>query len=172
MAARSQPLVQLKLPMRAYLFSAIAFLGLLALSGCHMFSGDETKAREDIKKVVQTFLEMSVKTQSPEDRAKLKDLCVGQMYRAFENMSDESFELAYLAKGISLQKLEFVSVTINKGMAKALYKITVKNDKGSEPTIETNQREIDLIENRGKWFLENISPKGKDEVAFTRGMIF
>ncbi|MCB0416110.1 MAG: hypothetical protein KDD39_00575 [Bdellovibrionales bacterium] len=152
----------------------IKFL-LLALvlvwgTSCNRFSvSHKGLAPED---VVKSFVELSASSKNLSDRRRLADFCAGELRRAFERMTDEAFKLSYTTTQLNIKEFAVVSSAIVERQATVRYRVVVENGTGTDPTLETNEREVELVENRGAWFLENIRPYGSDQIAFTHGMIF
>ena len=121
---------------------------------------------------MKLFVELSAKASSPGDREKLRELCLGAMGRAFERMTEEMFQLSYVGNKVSIESLKILESKVTQGTAKVIYQVQTKNKAGSDPTVETIEREVELILSNNQWFLEHITPRGEDKIAFTRGMIF
>ena len=124
------------------------------------------------EQAVRSFIELSASVKEMNDRKRLQDLCSGEMRRIFERMTEEMFQLSYLKNQIVVKDLKFLSVDQNGDEAIIHYQVTIQNNQGVDPTLETNEREVDLARARGAWYLEAIRPKGQDTIAFTRGMVF
>lgn len=122
--------------------------------------------------VVKQFLDLSASATGPDDKKKLQDLCSGEMRRAFERMTDEAFRLSYLAQDVRIKEFKVLSESLENGVARLHYQVMIENLAGTDPTTETSEREVELTESRGAWYLESIRPMGSDQIAFTRGMIF
>lgn len=124
------------------------------------------------EEVVREFISISAGAQSVEDRRKLQDICVGELKRTFERMSNEEFRLAYLDMRLNIKDLKILDSTTTGDSAQIRYQITVENPTGTDQTKETNSREVDLRLSQGAWYIEFIRMHGSDKLAFTRGMIF
>ncbi|MCB0403301.1 MAG: hypothetical protein KDD51_00850 [Bdellovibrionales bacterium] len=144
----------------------VLFLG----SSCNRFSVTHKGKAPD--EVVKSFVELSATSKDLSDRRRLADFCAGELRRAFERMTDEAFKLSYTTSQLNIKEFSVVSSAIVERQATVRYRVVVENGTGTDPTLEINEREVELTENRGAWFLENIRPYGSDQIAFTHGMIF
>lgn len=121
---------------------------------------------------VKSFLTLSSGAQSMVDRDRLQKLCVGEMRRAFERMTEEGFRLTYLNNGIKLKEIKVIEAKVENDAAKLRYRIAVDNAQGTDTTAETNEREVELVRTQGSWYIETIRLKDTDRVAFVNGMLF
>lgn len=121
---------------------------------------------------VKNFLQLSANAKDKADRAKLQSLCVGELRRAFDRMTDEVFQMSYLANNVKIEDLKIVESKVDGETAKVHYQVTIENTQGTDKTREVNQREVELSWAQGAWQIESIRMVGSDDLAFTRGMIF
>lgn len=122
--------------------------------------------------VVKVFLELSAQAKEDADRKRLLDLCSGEMRKAFERMTSEAFRLTYLNNNVKVKSIKILETKLDNNLSRVRYQITVENNQGTDPTTEINEREVDLVKTEGDWRIDTIRPKGSDQIAFTRGMIF
>lgn len=125
-----------------------------------------------VEKVLKSFLELSAGATDLKDREKLRDLCSGEMRRAFQNMTDESFKTAYLNSKIKVNKIDVFDLQTKDGKIKAKYRIELTQGNSGSDVKQTNEREVEVVESRGAWLLESIRTHGADTLAFSKGMIF
>jgi len=151
--------------------SFILFLSLLSVTSCTQvkkwFGGKSTP-----DSVVRQFIELSAQARTSLDKEKLAGMCVGEMKEAFQKMSDENFRLTYLGNNLQLKDIEITETKSEGEQAKVTYKVKVLNNQGQDPTMEENIREAWLVQNGDQWNILSIKPIGKDQVAFTKGMMF
>ena len=121
---------------------------------------------------VRRFVELSAGSTSPDDKRKIQALCVGELRRTFERMTDEAFRLLYLDSKLKIVDLKILETTTQADNSKVRYQVTVENRQGTDVTKEINEREVDLVRSQGGWYIDSIRTRGTDQVAFTRGMIF
>lgn len=142
---------------------------ILALAACTQKPSSEALRPEAL---VESFVRMSSDVKSPEDLKKLSDLCQGRMKKAFEAISSETFLVSYVNQPIKIKSLKVLQAAEDGNLARVHYVVETENPNGQEPTVESNEREVELLRVDGNWYLEAIRPKGSDQIAFTRGMIF
>ncbi len=124
------------------------------------------------EEVVKLFVQMSTQVKAQDDRQKLASLCGEEMRRAFNEMNEETFELAYINNPLELKSFEVLQNNTLNQIANVHYKVTVSNPGGTDPTTETTERRVNLKKEGDAWYLTSIRPEGTDTVHFTRGMIF
>ncbi len=142
---------------------------ILALAGCTQKASVEAIRPEAL---VESFVRMSSDVKSSEDLKKLSGMCQGRMKKAFDGISSESFEVSYVNQPIKIKNLRILQAAEDGNLARVHYLVETENPNGQEPTIEASEREVELLKVDGNWYLEAIRPKGSDQIAFTRGMIF
>lgn len=145
---------------------------LLLFSSCTRWTENIPGLGRDPESVVRVFLETSAGAKGASDKQKISDFCVGEMKNAIDGMSQEAFKLTYLDAKITVREIKILDSAILGDEAKVRYEVSVENAGGTEPTEETNQREVDLTRVGRKWYVEAIHLSGTDKIAFTRGMIF
>jgi hypothetical protein len=131
----------------------------------------ESKPTRSPDEVVKEFVQLSGGAKEIADKAKLTNLCAGEMRRAFDRMSDEEFKMNYIEANLEIKEVKVLQSTLQQDQAKVIYQVTVENKGGTEPTTETNEREVELSLTQGQWYIEFIRLKGSDKLAFTRGML-
>lgn len=124
------------------------------------------------EEVVKYFIELSAAAKEDDVRNKLQGLCQGEMRQAFERMTPEAFKISYLDSNLKLKDVKILEKSTENTKAKVVYEVLLDNPTGTDATTETNQREVELVQQQGAWYIETIRPKGSDKIAFTRGMIF
>jgi hypothetical protein len=142
---------------------------ILALTACTQKPSSEAMRPEAL---VESFVRMSSDVKSTDDLKKLSGLCQGRMKQAFEGISSEAFLVSYVNQPIKIKSLKIVQTALDGNLARVHYLVETENPNGQEPTIESSEREVELLKVDGNWYLEAIRPKGSDQIAFTRGMIF
>lgn len=145
---------------------------MLALAGCVKKAQTVAPAIEGPEAVVRRFVDISAAVKSDEDRQRLIALCQGELRRAFERMSPEAFRLAYTASAIKIKEFSVLEKKQQTDTASVAYRVVLDNAQGSDATMETSTREVELVLVGNSWLIENIKPQGVDQIAFTRGMIF
>ena len=150
----------------------IFLIGFVVLSLVACTKSGVTHKGKSPEQIVRDFVTLSAQAKKPADKKKLEEFCSGEMRRVFERMTDESFRLSYLSNEIEIRELKILSEATADTTSKISYRVSIHNKGGTDPTTEVNEREVELIQTRGAWFLENIRPQGVDKIAFTRGMIF
>jgi len=152
--------------------SALA-IGLLLLSAaCIRSTTESLQAARYPDETVRNFLSLSAGAKSGEDRKRLEGMCYGKMRDAFAQMSDDVFRLSYLGGSIKILDIKVVETSTKEDVAKVRYQVSVENRQGTDPTRETNEREVELARNQGLWYIASIKAQGTDKIAFTNGMIF
>jgi hypothetical protein len=121
---------------------------------------------------VKSFVELSAGAKDKADKAKIQALCIGELRRAFDRMTDELFQMSYLSNNVVIQDLKILDTKVEGDAAKVQYQVSIENKQGTDTTQETNSREVELTRTQGSWQIESIRIIGSDAVAFTRGMIF
>lgn len=147
-------------------------LGLaLVFASCNRNSADRmaTAGPED---VVREFVSISSAAKGVGDRKTLGALCSGEMKNAFDKMTDEVFRISYLNTNLKVHDLKMLETVTQGDTARVHYQIFLDNPHGTDPTSETNEREVELVKRDGHWLIDTIRGKGSDQIAFTRGMIF
>lgn len=131
-------------------------------------------AKQDLtpEEVVKRFVELSANAKADLDRAKLQELCSGEMRRAFERMTPEAFKISYLNSNVKIQEVKFLESKKEENTAVVLYEVSLHNAQGTDVTQESNRRKVELTKAQGAWLIDSIRPEGSDKIAFTRGMIF
>jgi hypothetical protein len=124
------------------------------------------------EEVVREFVMLSAGSKALSDKRSLQDLCAGDMNAAFDKMTDEVFRISYLNTNLKVRDLKILDSTTQGETARVHYQVVVDNPHGTDPTLETNEREVDLVRQQGQWMIDAIRGKGSDQIAFTRGMIF
>jgi hypothetical protein len=150
----------------------LSALVLVALLGGCTKKGADTQTTSTPEQTVKTFVELSAGAKDKADKAKIQALCVGELRRAFDRMTDELFQMSYLSSNVTIQDLKILESKVEGESAKVQYQISIENKAGTDTTQEVNQREVELTRNQGAWQIESIRIIGSDNVAFTRGMIF
>lgn len=120
---------------------------------------------------VAVFVKQSAEATGKESLQSLLQMCQGRLREAFQKMTPEAFEMAYLKTQTSLIRFEVVQTKVEGVEATIHYLAHVLNRGGSIPTEESVEREVHLVQVDGQWFLETISPIGVDQIAFLNGMI-
>ena len=156
---------------KKFTFASLATLLLLTscTRSCSKFGGDAPRTPEE---AVKRFVEISAGAKEASERERLAVLCSGELRRAFERMTDESFRVAYLSNSVKVEEFKVVSSEIKEGTATIHYQVSIQNTQGNDTTTEVNEREMDLLSTGGAWLVDSIRMKGSDRIAFTRGMIF
>ncbi len=129
----------------------------------------ELKTPED---VVKYFIQVSATAKNDQDRAKLRDLCSGEMRRAFDQMTPDAFRISYLNNNVKVKDIKVIANKVQNDTATIRYQVSIDNAQGTDVTQEANEREVELSHTGGNWYIDTIRPKGSDKIAFTRGMIF
>jgi len=124
------------------------------------------------EEVVREFVMLSANSKGLSDKQALQELCAGSMKNAFEKMTDEVFRISYLNAGLKVRDLKILETETRGDNARVHYKVVVENPHGTDPTQETNEREVDLLHEQGQWLIETVRGQGSDQIVFTRGMIF
>ncbi len=155
-------------------FTFVTLLTMLLLTSCTRSCSrlGRVDAPRTPEEAVKRFVDWSAGAKEPTERERLATLCSGELRRAFERMTEESFRVAYLTNAVKIDEFKVLASEIKEGTARIHYRITLENRQGSDTTKETNEREVDLISTSGAWFVDSIRTKGSDQIAFTRGMIF
>ncbi len=122
--------------------------------------------------VVKSFIDLSATAKDGAVKAKLEQLCSGEMRRAFERMSDEVFRISYLTSNLKVGDVKVLEAATENETARVRYQIAVENTQGTDPTKEVNEREVELSRSQGVWYIDSIKLKGTDKIAFTNGMMF
>lgn len=144
----------------------------LLVSGCTRSRTSPAASAGGPEEVVKTFVEISGSAKDPADKRRLEELTSGELRRALAAMSEESFRMNYLGQGIKIRELKLVEVATEKERARVHYQIAIDNPAGTDTTAEVNEREVELKQSQGVWYIETIRTKGSDKLAFVRGMIF
>src|SRR5262245_671617 len=114
-------------------------------SACTKWKTEATSSAETAvvapEQVVRQFLELSSNAQQDSDKQRLEALCVGELRRAFERMTPETFKMAYLKNEIRLNDLQVLETNAANEQARVRYRVSVHNEQGSDPTSEVNERE-------------------------------
>jgi len=149
-------------------------LGLLSLLmvGCTKKAPVVAGGEGSPEATVKTFIELSASAKDKADKSKIQALCVGELRRAFDRMTDELFQVSYLSNNVTIKEFKIVESKVEGETAKVQYKLSIENKQGTDVTQEVNSREVELTRNQGAWQIESIRIIGTDNVAFTRGMIF
>ncbi len=145
------------------------FLSVLFACTCQK---DASVGASSPEEAVHTFVMLSAQAKDPSDKAKLAALCSGPLKRALEGLSEDVFRMSYLNSKIDVKEVRVLEKVLKENTAQVRYQVVLQNQQGADPTQEMNEREVDLVLQNHGWFLEDIRPKGKDQVAFTHGMIF
>lgn len=106
------------------------------------------------------------------DKRVISEMCHGELKRIFERMSDEMFTMSYLSRQVVLDGIRILESNIDKDIARIRYEVKAQNKQGTDPTIEINTREVELTKVDGQWRIDSIRPRGSDQIAFSRGMVF
>jgi hypothetical protein len=122
--------------------------------------------------LVESFIRLSAQVKGADDRKKLAEMCRGRLRNAFDAISEEAFLLNYANPPITIKSLKVIPTAEDDNLARVVYQVEIENTGGTDVTTETNEREVELLRVDGKWYLEAIRPKGSDQIAFTRGMMF
>ena len=147
-------------------------LVILLLVSCTKFPFFTRVVDKTPEQVVESFLKVSASATNLKDKQEILEMCHGELKRIFERMSDEMFTMSYLSKAIAIKDLKIVSSSIDKDVARIRYQLIVENKQGTDPTNETNQREVELSRVNGQWRIDSIRLVGSDQIAFSRGMVF
>lgn len=121
---------------------------------------------------VEKFIRLSGSANSAQDKMRLRDMCQGKLRQAFDKMSNENFQMSYLTGGITVDDFKVLSQKSDGTDALVHYQVRIQNKQGADNTHELNEREVSLVQVNGVWYLDSIRPKGKDQIAFSNGMIF
>ncbi len=122
--------------------------------------------------VVKAFVQMSADIKTPQDRERLASLCQGRLRKAFDALSDDAFMMSYVNQPLKVKSLLIIDSETDGNLARVHYQVNVENPNGQDTTDEISEREVELLKVENQWYLEAIRPKGSDQIAFTRGMIF
>lgn len=122
--------------------------------------------------VVKEFVELSAGARIDSDKDKLLNLCSGEMRRAFERMTAEAFRISYVNSSVKISDFKVLSSEAKEDSAHIAYSVTIDNKQGTDNTLETNEREVELVRSQGTWLIDAIRTRGSDKLAFVRGMIF
>lgn len=155
-----------------FTFSALLLVCLLTSCTRSCSRTGEPQAVRSPDEVVKKFVELSAAAKEGTDKQKLEQLCSGEMRRAFERMTDEVFRIAYLTSNVKVTSLRIIDSQTDNDKAKVSYQVSVENNQGTDPTKETNEREVELTRAQGAWFIDSIKLRGTDKVAFLNGMMF
>lgn len=147
---------------------------LLALLLFVSVSCTRSQNRGPLKPVemVNLFVQMSAEAKDPSDKKKLAAMCQGRMLKAFESLSDDRFMVSYVNQPIKIKSFQMLGAAEDGNLARVHYQVQIENPNGQDLTQEISEREVELLRVNGQWYLEAIRPKGSDQIAFTRGMIF
>jgi hypothetical protein len=148
---------------------AASLLALLVSVSCTRTDKFAAMAPDDI---VREFVTLSAAARKPADKKALGDLCAGEMRNAFDTMTDEVFRISYLNTSLKIRNLRILQTNTQGDSARVQYQVIVDNPQGTDPTRETNEREVDLTRQNGRWYIQSIRGRGTDQIAFTRGMLF
>lgn len=160
------------------LLSILMLVITLCLSACIKKSADTAsnpvtnRQSSSPEEVVKDFIDRSAAVKNDVDRLGLQSLCIGEMRRTFERMTTEAFRIAYINSHVRIKQFRILEKSHEGETARVRYQVEVENTAGTDPTHETNEREVELSRSQGTWFIESIRPAGSDRIAFTRGMIF
>jgi len=149
----------------------ILFAGCIKKEGANP-AGTSAVEKKTPEQVVKEFIDLSAGAKELGDREKLKELCVGELRRALERMTDEAFRIGYLNNNVKIKSVRVIESSFENDAAKIRYQVFVDNPQGTDPTTELTEREVGLTKSQGNWFIESIRPVGSDKIAFTRGMMF
>lgn len=155
-----------------WLLFVTLFVTLFVSMGCEKIPWPTRSAALMPGDVVKKFLAVSAGASDLKDKKVLSEMCYGEMKRIFERMSDEMFTMSYLSNQVSVQEIKIVESRVHDSVARILYQVTVENKQGTDPTVEKNEREVELTRVDGQWRIDSIRPHGSDQIAFSRGMIF
>jgi hypothetical protein len=142
----------------------------LALASCNRH--ESRLANASPEDIVREFVMLSASSKGLSDKKTLQELCSGEMNSAFDKMTDEVFRISYLNTNLKVRDLKILDTSTQGETARVHYQVVVDNPHGTDPTLETNEREVDLARQQGRWYIESIRGKGSDQIAFSRGMIF
>lgn len=142
---------------------------LFALSAC---TGSKNPGAMSPEQMVESFVRMSADVKSAEERKNLAVLCQGRMRKAFDGLSDDAFLISYVNQPIKITEWKILDTAVDGNLARVHYRVSIENPHGQDRSQEVSEREVELLRVDGQWFLEAIRPKGSDQIAFTRGMIF
>ena len=158
----------------AHCLPVVALILVSLLASCVKKNSDpgSVSAEAAPDAVVKRFVEVSAGVKADGDREKLTQLCQGELRRAFERMTPEAFRVAYMSNSVKLKEFKVLETKVTDGVARVAYQVVLDNPQGTDATVETSSREVELVLSGNTWLIENIKPKGHDEIAFTRGMIF
>jgi len=115
---------------------------------------------------------MSADVKGTSDKKKLATMCQGRILKAFDSISDDAFQVHYLNQPLKIKSFQVLGSAEDGNLARVHYQVQIENPNGQDPTQEIAEREVELLRVDGQWYLEAIRPKGSDQIAFTRGMIF
>lgn len=147
-------------------------MGLLVFVCCTRHSAMvEAQLIPEVQQTVKHFVELSTTVRSGADRKRLVALCAGELRGAFERLSDAMFQAVYVNSRVKIASLEILDTKIAAGRAIVRYRVSVLNERGTDQTQETNEREAQLVLSDSVWYVESIHPRGSDQIAFTKGMI-
>jgi hypothetical protein len=149
----------------------LSILGAAAIL-CVSCTKNTAQAPARPEAVVQAFVEMSSDVKGAATRDKLASLCQGRMRKAIDGISSDAFVISYVNQPIKIKEFKIIDTAIDGNMARVHYQIQIENPNGQDTTEEINEREVEMLRVGNQWYLEAIRPKGSDQIAFTRGMIF
>ncbi len=163
--------MKLRISKRFTFFSLLTvFLLTSCTRSCSRHAGIDTPHTPE--EAVKRFVEWSAEVKDPNEKERIGALCSGELRRAFERMTEESFRVAYLSNSLRIDEFKILSSEIHEGTARVHYRVTLQNTQGTDTTKESNEREVELMSANGSWFIDSIRMMGSDQIAFTRGMIF
>lgn len=145
---------------------------MVVLVGACTKKGTVAQTGPSPEETVKSFIELSSSAKEKSDKDKIQALCVGELRRAFDRMTDEIFQISYLSNNVKIENLKIVETKVDGDTAKVHYQVSIENKQGTDVTHEVNSREVELSRAQGAWQIESIRTVGSDNVAFTRGMIF
>jgi len=150
----------------------ILALGLMALLVSVSCTRTDKYVQMPPEDIVREFVNLSATARRPADKKALGDLCAGDMRNAFDRMTDEVFRISYLNTSLKIRNFRILQTNTQGDTARVQYQVIVDNPQGTDPTRETNEREVDLTRQNNRWYIQTIRGRGTDQIAFTRGMIF
>jgi len=145
---------------------------LIPFCGCVKKEVSTASPPKSPEEVIRSFVRLSGEAKEVSDKAKLGELCSGEMKSALAEINDEQFRLFYLTGNVNIQELKILSTISNDSQATIIYQVVVENRQGTDVTKETNEREAVLKQGATGWLIESIRPKGTDKIIFSKGMVF
>ncbi len=142
---------------------------VLVMSAC---TQKHAQAPQTPDQLVKDFVYLSSDVKDVATKTHLAQMCQGRIRKAIDSISEDAFAISYVNQPIKIKSFEIVQSAIDGNLARVHYRLQIENPHGQDVTEETNEREVEMLKIEDQWYLEAIRPKGSDQIAFTRGMIF